>query len=293
MFQVRAVVVAWSFVWFLPTVGRELAAAETSHVYKRFEGRELHVHVVEPDRAKFAGPRPAIVFFHGGGWSGGSPAQFNALGDYLATRGMVVAKVEYRLLKGRKEQHPTVCCQDAKSAMRWVRANAEKLGIDANRIAAGGGSAGGHLAAFVGMVAGIDDPADDLKVSPKPAALVLFNPVYDNGPDGWGHARVGDRYREFSPFHNVSADDPPTLVICGSKDALVPVKTLEAFQAAMQKAGVRCENRIYDGRAHSFFNYKDGKNADYYATAIDTDKFLASLGWLEGPPSLKVPELPK
>lgn len=268
-----------------------LAAEEKEYVYKQIEGRDLHVYVVEPDREKFSGPRPAIVFFHGGGWNGGTKAQFDALGDYLATRGMVVAKVQYRLMKGRKETAPTVCCQDAKSAMRWVRANADKFGIDTKRIAAGGGSAGGHLAAFVGMVEGMDDPADDLNISPRPAALVLFNPVYDNGPGGYGYDRVGGaaHFREFSPFHNVSADDPPTIVLCGSKDNLVPVKTLEAFQAAMEKVGVRCENRIYEGATHSFFNYRDGKNKYYYETALEADKFLASLGWLEGEPTLKVP----
>ncbi len=70
-----------------------------------------------------------------------------------------------------------VCCNDTKSAMRWVRSHAAELGIDPERIAASGGSAGGHLAAFASMVEGIDDPADDLKVSPRGNALVLFNPV--------------------------------------------------------------------------------------------------------------------
>ena len=106
--------------------------------------------------------------------------------------------------------------------MRWVRSRAKEFGIDPNRIASGGGSAGGHLAAFVGIVEGTDDPADDLSVSPKSNAMVLFNPVFDNGPEGWGAARVGDRYREFSPFHNVTKDDPPAIVFLGSADKLVP-----------------------------------------------------------------------
>lgn len=270
-----------------------LRAADKDYVYKTVEGRDLHIYVVEPDREKFPGPRPAIVFFHGGGWTGGTPAQFDALGDYLASRGMVVAKVKYRLMKDRKEKEPTVCCQDAKSAMRWVRANAEKLGLDPQRIAAGGGSAGGHLAAFVGMVEGMDDPADDLKTSCKPQALVLFNPVYDNGPTGYGYGRVGEQYPKYSPFHNVSADDPPTLVICGSKDSLVPVKTLETFKAAMEKVGVRCENRIYEGQPHGFFNHRGNDNPYYFKTALDVDEFLGSLGWLSGPPTLNVPATTK
>ena len=86
-----------------------------------------------------------------------------------------------------------MCCADAKSALRYVRAHATELGIDPQRIAAAGGSAGGHLAAFTALVDGLDDPQDDLAVSCKPNALVLFNPVFNNGPDQWGHGRVGDR----------------------------------------------------------------------------------------------------
>ena len=130
---------------------------------------------------------------------------------------------------------------DAKSAMRWVRSHAAELGIDPNRIASGGGSAGGHLAAFVGMVEGKDDPQDDTKVSAKSNAMCLFNPVFDNGPGGWGTERVGDRYQEFSPAHNITKDDPPAIVFLGSQDKLIPVKTLETFKANMEKAGVRCE----------------------------------------------------
>ncbi|HUX17055.1 MAG TPA: alpha/beta hydrolase, partial [Phycisphaerae bacterium] len=180
------------------------------YVYKMVDGRELKLYVVTPPDGKASDKRSAIVFFHGGGWVGGPLSQFNEHSRYLATRGMVAVQVEYRLLKGKDP--PTVCCYDAKSAMRWVRSHAAELGIDPNRIASAGGSAGGHLAALVGMVDGMDNPADDKSVSPKSNAMVLFNPVFDNGPGGWGSDRVGDRYKEFSPVHNVSADDPPAIV---------------------------------------------------------------------------------
>jgi acetyl esterase/lipase len=258
-------------------------------VYKTVGDRELKLYVTNPADWKADDQRPAIVFYHGGGWVGGAPGQFTEHAKYLASRGMVAIQVEYRLLDRKANEPPTACIHDAKSAMRWVRSRADQLGIDPARIASAGGSAGGHLAAFVGMVEGTDDPQDDLSVSAKSNAMVLFNPVFDNGPDGWGAQRVGDRYREFSPFHNVSSDDPPAIVFLGSADKLIPVQTAHDFQSAMREAGVRCEVMIFDGQPHGFFNYGRNGNQPYYETVIAADKFLASLGWLEGPPSLEKP----
>ena len=200
---------------------------------------------------------------------------------------MVAVQVQYRLLDRQSKDPPTVCVHDAKSAMRWVRSHARTLGIDPDRIASAGGSAGGHLAAFVGMVDGMDDPQDDLHVSAKSNAMVLFNPVFDNGPNGWGTQRVGDRYKEFSPAHNVSKDDPPAIVFLGSQDALVPVSTAEKFKQAMEQAGIKCTLMIFEGQPHGFFNYGRDGNKPYYETVVAMDKFLASLGWIEGPPTLK------
>lgn len=263
------------------------APVGTAHVYKRVGDRALKLFIVSPPDAKASDRRPALVLFHGGGWTGGAPTQFNTQSTYLASRGLVCVQVEYRLLDKTDKAPPVICVQDAKSALRWVRTHATEFGIDPARIGAGGGSAGGHLAAFVGMVEGQDDPADDPKISSRAAALVLFNPVFDNGPvGGWGQARVGERVKEFSPAHNVTADDPPAVVFLGRKDNLIPVATLERFQAAMKTAGVRCDTFYYDGQPHGFFNQDPYKTR----TLIEADKFLASLGWLKGPPTLVEPD---
>jgi acetyl esterase/lipase len=256
-------------------------------VYKTVGDRKLTLYVTKPEDWQATDQRPAVVFYHGGAWVGGAPGQFTEHSKYLASRGMVAVQVEYRLLDRKKKAPPTNCIHDAKSAMRWVRSHADMLGIDPERIASAGGSAGGHLAAFVGMVEGIDDPQDDTSVSAKSNAMVLFNPVYDNGPDGWGTQRVGDRYKEFSPAHNISRDDPPALVFLGSSDALVPVSTAEKFQKKMQEVGVRSELMIFPDKPHGFFNHGRYDNEPYRATVIAMDKFLASLGWLEGPPTLQ------
>lgn len=267
---------------FALALSQPLTAAET-RVYKKAGDRELKLSIVKPPDWKPADRRPALVFFHGGGWVGGGPTQFTRQAEHLAARGMVCIQVEYRLLPRQGKEPPLVCIQDAKSAMRWVRAHAAELGADPARIGAGGGSAGGHLAAFVGMVGGLDDPQDDLRVSPRADALVLFNPVFDNGPDqGWGTALVGERYREFSPAHNISADDPPAIVFLGTQDKLIPVAVARRFQEGMARAGVRCELRLYEGQGHGFFNPgKGGKEQYFHETLKAADVFLTSLGWLQ------------
>lgn len=290
--------------WWSPPVFQAQATPATPHaappapparpeetlVYKRVGDRELKLHLDKPADWKATDQRPAIVFFFGGGWVGGSPTQFVPQSQYFATRGMVGVRVEYRTIPKGDAGPPAVCCADAKSAMRYVRAHAAELGIDPQRIAAAGGSAGGHLAAFTALVTGLDDPLDDLAVSCKPNALVLFNPVFNNGPGQWGHARVGERYREFSPAHNITKGAPPTIVFLGDQDKLLPVATLRDFEAEMQKAGARCEAQVYPGAGHGFFNRDTAQGAWFTQTLIAADKFLASLGWLKGEPTLKMPQ---
>jgi len=278
-----------TFVCFYLFVVSSLSAAKPvgeKFVYKKVEDRELVLYVTSPQE-KSDTPRPAIVFFHGGGWTGGAPGQFTEHSKYFATRGLVCVQVQYRLLDKKGKEPPVTCVQDAKSAMRWVRAHADELGIDPNRVAAGGGSAGGHLAAFVGMVEGHDAPDDDHSISPTANALLLFNPVFDNGPDGWGHQRVEERYREFSPFHNVSADDPPAIVFLGDMDNLIPVKTLVEFEKKMKADGVKCETIIFEGMGHGFFNHGKFQNEPYRKTVMACDRFLSELGWISGPPTLE------
>ncbi len=280
-----ALILAWASVPppTLALAGNAPAAEVTGTptVYKTVDGQELKLYIVKPADWKAADKRPAMVFFHGGGWVSGTPAQFNEQSSRLAGRGMVCVQVQYRLLKANKNDPPLVCIQDAKSAMRWVRSHANDLGIDPARIAAAGGSAGGHLAAFVGMVEGKDDPQDDLRVSAKANALVLFNPVFDNGPEnGWGGGRVGNRFKEFSPAHNITPDDPPAIVFLGTQDKLIPARVVERFKSNMEAVRVRCEVSLYEGQTHGFFN----KEPWLSRTLSEADKFLTSLGWLESKP---------
>lgn len=256
------------------------------HVYKTIGDRELKLYVNKPDSWTADDHRPAIVFFHGGGWVGGAPGQFSEHSKYFVTRGIVCFQVEYRLLDKKNKLPPITCTQDAKSAMRWIRKRSPEFGIDPQRIASAGGSAGGHLAAFVGCVDGGDAPDDDVTVSPKSNAMLLFNPVYNNGPDGWGKGRVKERFQEFSPAHNLTADDPASIVFLGSKDELIPVATAEKFRDDSRAHGVKSNLHVYEGQGHGFFNSGKDDGRWFRATVREADKFLGELGWVEGEPTL-------
>lgn len=250
---------------------------DRKEVYKEVGDFALTMNIFEPTN-KSNSPRAAIVFFFGGGWVGGDPKQFYPHCRHLAEQGMVAMSAEYRI-RSKHETTPFECVKDGKSAVRWIRQNAVRLGIDPNRIAAGGGSAGGHVAAATGTVTGLDEDSDQ-SISARPNALVLFNPVYDNGPDGYGHERVKDRYRDISPMHNISEDMPPAIVFLGTKDKLIPVATAETFKRRMFEVGVLSELELYPEQGHGFFNHGRSENRFYNQTVAKMDEFLKTLGFL-------------
>jgi len=243
--------------------------------YKTVGDVTLNLHVFEPAEDSRERPCAAIVFFFGGGWKGGTPSQFYSQSRHLADRGMVAICAEYRI-SSKHGTTPQECVKDGKSAIRWVRKHAEQLGVDPERIAAGGGSAGGHVAAATATVDGFSEESDDSTVSCRPDALVLFNPVYDNGPDGYGYDRVKEYWKSFSPLHNVSDKTPPSIVFLGTKDKLIPAKTGKAWKSANEKVGVRSDLHLYDGLGHGFFN----RGESFDDTLNKTDAFLVSLGYL-------------
>ncbi len=228
--------------------------------------------------------RPAIVFFFGGGWNGGSPSQFYPFSRHLANKGMVAISAEYRT-KSKNKTNPDSCVKDGKSAIRWVRAHAKEYGIDPNRIAAGGGSAGGHVAATTGTATTMIEDGEDTSVSSWPNALVLFNPVLDNGPTGYGHARVKAYWKGFSPMHNITDKTPPSIFFLGSKDALIPVATGEKWDKSLKEKNIKSELHVWEGQKHGFFNHgkspgKDGGKV-YIEIVEKMDAFLKANGFLK------------
>ena len=286
----------WAFV--LPYQGWQSAIGEETsqtstldipdaeiQLYKTVNGKDLSLYVFKPPGHVTTDRRPAVVFFFGGGWIGGTPQQFVPHCRYLASRGMLAATADYRV-RSRQGTTPFECVADGKSAVRWLRHHAARLGVDPDRIAAGGGSAGGHVAAATGIVPGLDDPHDPTEISAQPNALLLFNPVYDNGPDGYGYDRVKERYLEISPLHNIGPGAPPTIVFLGTRDDLIPMRTAQQFEDSMKAVGCRCETRFYVGQKHGFFNKGRADDKYFIATILETDKFLKSMGWLQGPPTV-------
>jgi acetyl esterase/lipase len=251
--------------------------------YKVIDTTHLTLKVFSPADVVAGKKYPAIVFFFGGGWVTRAITQFETQAKYFAKRGMVCFIADYRVEKINGTS-PFVSLMDAKSAMRHIRKNADRFGVDADKIIASGGSAGGHLAAATALIDDYNDPKDDLSVSPKPAALVLFNPVIDNGPGGYGYERIGEQYKAFSPLHNVVKGMPPTIVFLGDGDDLIPVETMQYFKKITEIVGSRCDLFIYPGQEHGFFNQPLYKNNTMY----EADKFLSSLGFLSGNPEINL-----
>jgi acetyl esterase/lipase len=263
----------------------ELSQIGERHEYKRVGETPLYLYVQSPP-ASFPGDRPAVVFFHGGGWTSGSPAMFGDQGAYLASRGVVAVHVDYRLLHKDGSDVPGICLEDAKSAVRWVRSHAKELHIQPDKIAVAGGSAGGYLAAAVTMVPGENDPGDDLSISSKGNAMMLIMPILDNSPAGYISGTV-DKDKQSVPMNFVDAQTPPTIILSGADDPLAKPESLRRFQKLMQAAGGRCDLIFYPGQRHGFF-----RNEPYTTLTLkEMAHFLESIGYLK--PSQEPVVLPK
>ncbi len=272
--------------WVRVVGGSVSAKAEPTtktFAYKAIPGDTLEMVVHYPPGWKDTDERPAVVFFFGGGWENGNIRQFETQANHLASRGMVAARADYRV-KSRQGVAPDKCVEDAKSAVRWLRANAAKLGIDPDRIVAAGGSAGGHIAACTALTEGLEAEGEDRSISSRPNALVLFNPVlrFDGVPKLMG--RIGNDEalgKSLSPTLHVTKDTPPTLVLFGTADRLKPQG--DEFVRRAGEAGSRAEVFTAEGQPHGFFN----RPPWLHRTTARMDEFLTSLGYLKSEGDVK------
>ena len=224
-----------------------------SFIYKKTKQADLEAVVHYPPGWKETDQRPAIVFFFGGGWTGGKLTQFEPQANHLASRGMVAARANYRV-KSRHGVTPKECAEDAKSAVRWMRQNAAKLGICPAQIVAAGGSAGGHIAACTAFTPGLEAEGEDTSLSSKPDALVLFNPVLRFTGIPQLMERIGNDEtlgKAISPTLHLTKDSPPTLIFFGTADRLAAMG--DEFMKKSEELGHRAELFTAEGQPHGFF----------------------------------------
>jgi len=263
----------------------------TVEVYKTIGKVELKAWIFKPSSINESQKLPAAIFFFGGGWRGGSPKQFVEHCKYLSSRGMIGIVVDYRV----SSRHPVKvvdCIADAKSAVRWVRLNSERLGIDPERIAAGGGSAGGHLAAATATVAGFDSAEGQASISCRPNALILFNPaVVLAGIPSKAEMneerlasltkRAGVEPSKISPYHGDLTSAPPTFIVHGKADTTVPYQSVEFYTEKMHANNRECRLIGYENQQHGFFNFGKSGSEYFNKTVAEMDAFLVSLGYLK------------
>ncbi len=295
--------------------GKLAALPLETQVFKKTGDTALKLWIVKPEGWKAGDKRAAIVWIHGGAWVSGDGSGCIPHCRYFASRGMVAFSIDYRLIgkPGTEEAKsgPTLadCIADCRSAMRWIRAQAAGLGVDPGRIAVGGDSAGGHLAACLGTIDEFDNDGDDLKVGAMADAVIACNPIPDltgswrsSVPDkalsgektppsdplaAWNEKR--ERAKRLSPLFNVRKDLPPELVMHGGQDRVVQAEDSLRFVEALRAAGNRADFVLFPNARHAFIvtNYT-ASEAEIVKALLESDKFLCSLAWLNGEPTISV-----
>ncbi len=256
----------------------ELEGADI-RVYKTVDGVDLKMSIIYPQDYKKGKKYPAVIFFFGGGWRNGKVQQFEQHCHFLASKGMIAMTANYRV-KSRNNSSPFDAVEDAKSAVRWVRQNAKELGVHKNKIVAAGGSAGGHLAVSTALIPGYEAASENQKISSKPNALVLFNPVVHTTMERF-NKRLGDKAESISPTHHVISKLPPTLIFHGTDDETVPFETITDFQSKMEASGNTCIVVPFDGQGHGFFNYGRSNHKYYNLTIEKMELFLTDLKYIK------------
>lgn len=263
---------------------REFASIER-HVYKQTPQGELVIFIHLPKNWDASDKRPAIVFFFGGAFRTGTIKEFLRHAEYLASRGMVAARADYRV-KNRHKNMPDKCVEDAKSTVRWLRTNAAKFGVDSNRIAASGHSAGGTLAACAYTAIGLEAKGENLSVSSKPNLLVLFNtPLNSCNYTFVSYLGSKEMAINISPNYNLTKGFPPAILFYGVQDSRHLLDGVDFIHKSKELGNV-AELYAAEGQSHNFFKYSPWFERTLYLM----DQFLAKHGYIQGEPTIELPE---
>ncbi len=228
--------------------------------------------------------RPAMIFWCGGAFRTGRSPQFLSQAEYFSTRGIVAVCAEYR---GTKTDGTTVneAWEDARSAMRWLKQHARETGVDPDKIIAAGGSAGGSLAMLLMNAIGPDAAGEDVHISLRPAALVLFNPAMGEPilkEIGRGGLEQEAFNRAVLVVCSPASMQPPSIFLYGEKDADY-LRLAREFRGRARAQERRCDLHVAPGAGHGFFN----KQPWHDAAVLAADRFLTDLGYLAGPPAIQ------
>jgi acetyl esterase/lipase len=285
--RVALIAIVISLQGVAAVVRADEASGKSRYVYKTIGERKLTIDLDYPPGWKATDKRPAIVFFFGGGWTKGTVGQLKPQAEYFAKRGLVCARADYRI-RGKDGVTPDRCVEDAFSAMRWVRGHAAQLGVHPDRIVAAGGSAGGHLAACTFFIEDVAAAGDDKSVSPKPNAMVLFNPVLNlvalKGKDSEKFV-VGmsdEAMERNSPLLHFGKA-PPTIILDGTKDWAG--EHTNEFVKKSKALGAPVDVYYAADQKHAFYN----QDPWLQKTTKAVDEFLCRIGYLEKKPEVALP----
>jgi acetyl esterase/lipase len=225
--------------------------AET-FVYRELQPEPVRIHVFKPQDWKAGDRRPAVIWFFGGGWTTGTPANSIGWGKWAATCGWIGIAPDYRT-NGRWGTTPLASVADGRAALRWVQDHAVALGVDPKLIVVGGNSAGSHVALWTAIMH--SPPGSDAREAPtfKPAALLLTSVISDTTKErGYTPRRFGENATALSPIDQLDATMPPMLVIHGEADALVPVRQSIALRDKLVATGNVIEFIAVPHGGHNF-----------------------------------------
>jgi acetyl esterase/lipase len=262
---------------------RQVLDFAQEHLYKETEdGLELHAYIFSPE-TQSTELRPAILFFASGLWENMSVTQFAPQCLHFTRRGALTVLLEYRV-RAVHGTGPLQAMSDARSAIRWVRYNAEALRIDPTRVVAAGGSAGAHLALSAALIPGVADDPNDPNISCVPDAMALFCPIVDTTKPQLVLEKFTDpeEASRCNPSRHVGKHLPPTIIFHGTEDRVIPYEPVVRFVNAVKKKANLCELCLFKGRDHSFYNFNVNPEG-YDTTVAEMDRFLVAQGFLPEP----------
>lgn len=224
-------------------------------------GVPLYLDLYAPESRQ--GPVPGILLFYGGSWSGGRKDQLRVYAQHFAQNGYVVATPQYRLKEAGRWPNSV---HDVKCAIRWMRAHAEENGVDPGRIGVMGNSAGGYLALMAGYTAGLEEFEGDGgwqdQSSAVQAVVNIYGPTDFTDPERRDHPAIlaymngsysedPARFERASPIRYVTEKTPPTCVIHGTVDMLVPVEQSDWLVEKLNEHGVPHDYSRINGWPHA------------------------------------------